>query len=96
MQAWYGRTLAKLVDEERFPALAEFSAAGAFDPDPDPGPDAAGTMPLLEFGLAASSTASKSSSAPDQTDASTRHGPPFSCRNLYRQGVSSVSLASSS
>jgi hypothetical protein len=52
MQAWYGRTLAKLVDEERFPALAELSAAGAFDPDPDPGPDGAGTMPLFEFGLA--------------------------------------------
>ncbi|WP_395832990.1 TetR/AcrR family transcriptional regulator [Archangium violaceum] len=31
-QAWYGRTLARLIDAERFPALAELSAAGTFDP----------------------------------------------------------------
>ncbi|HVQ29765.1 MAG TPA: TetR/AcrR family transcriptional regulator, partial [Vicinamibacteria bacterium] len=28
--AWYGRMLARLIDHERFPALAEVSAAGVF------------------------------------------------------------------
>ena len=30
MDAWYGRMLARLIDPERFPALAEVSAAGVF------------------------------------------------------------------
>jgi AcrR family transcriptional regulator len=48
VMARYGRTLARLVDAERFPALAEVVAAGVFDPsaaDAGPGPD-------FEFGLA--------------------------------------------
>jgi AcrR family transcriptional regulator len=45
-QAWYARTMAKLVDAERFPALAELTAAGTFDPDDT------GTAPHFEFGLA--------------------------------------------
>jgi AcrR family transcriptional regulator len=49
-QAWYARTLALLVDAERFPALAELIAAGVFGPvggDGGAGPD-----PSFEFGLA--------------------------------------------
>jgi AcrR family transcriptional regulator len=46
MQEWYGRTLAKLVDAERFPALAELSAAGVF------GPDSGDSAADFDFGLA--------------------------------------------
>lgn len=46
MQAWYGRTLARLVDAERFPALAEISAAGVFGRE-----DASGAADF-DFGLA--------------------------------------------
>ncbi len=35
LQAWYGRMLTKLVDPERFPALAEITAAGVFEPATD-------------------------------------------------------------
>ncbi len=31
--AWYARTLARLIDAERFPALVELVGAGVFDPD---------------------------------------------------------------
>ncbi|MCY1074243.1 TetR/AcrR family transcriptional regulator [Archangium lansingense] len=47
MQAWYGRTLARLIDAERFPALAELSAAGAFEP----GDDEASESAEFDFGL---------------------------------------------
>ncbi|WNG54662.1 TetR/AcrR family transcriptional regulator [Archangium gephyra] len=47
MQAWYGRTLARLIDAERFPALAELSAAGAFEP----GDDDTGQSAEFDFGL---------------------------------------------
>ncbi|OJT22180.1 hypothetical protein BO221_24465 [Archangium sp. Cb G35] len=47
MQAWYGRTLAGLIDAERFPALAEISAAGVFEP----GGGDAGPSPEFDFGL---------------------------------------------
>ncbi|WP_426750293.1 TetR/AcrR family transcriptional regulator [Myxococcus sp. Y35] len=47
-QAWYGRTLARLIDAERFPALAELSAAGSFEPSDD---DADGVADF-DFGLA--------------------------------------------
>ena len=47
MEAWYTRTLAKLVDAERFPALAALSAAGTFDP----GDGDAGGAALFDFGL---------------------------------------------
>ncbi|OJH39768.1 hypothetical protein BON30_17945 [Cystobacter ferrugineus] len=47
MQAWYGRTLARLIDAERFPALAELSASGAFEP----GDDEAGQSAEFDFGL---------------------------------------------
>ena len=47
-RAWYARTLARLIDAERFPALAALSAAGTFDPrDGDPGGAA-----RFDFGLA--------------------------------------------
>lgn len=48
MQGWYGRTLAKLVDAERFPALAELIAAGTFDSS---GKDVKGSADF-DFGLA--------------------------------------------
>ncbi len=48
MLAWYGRMMAKLVDAERFPALAQVTAAGVFDP----GRDEPGVSPHFEFGLA--------------------------------------------
>jgi AcrR family transcriptional regulator len=47
VMARYGRTLAKLVDAKRLPAVAEIVAAGVFDP----GPDDAGPNPDFEFGL---------------------------------------------
>ncbi|WP_257450176.1 TetR/AcrR family transcriptional regulator [Archangium lipolyticum] len=47
-KAWYGRTLARLIDAERFPALAELSAAGSFEPSAD-GDDGAADF---DFGLA--------------------------------------------
>ncbi|MFP2964338.1 TetR/AcrR family transcriptional regulator [Myxococcus sp. 1LA] len=47
-QAWYGRTLARLIDAERFPALSEVSAAGAFDSTDD---NTDGTSDF-QFGLA--------------------------------------------
>lgn len=47
-EAWYARTLARLIDATRFPALAALSAAGTFDPrDGDPGGAA-----RFDFGLA--------------------------------------------
>ena len=46
LQAWYGRVLAQLVDAERFPALAEVSAAGVFAAGDD------GADRDFEFGLA--------------------------------------------
>jgi AcrR family transcriptional regulator len=46
MQAWYGRMLARLVDAERFPALTELIAAGAFGADPGGGSEE------FDFGLA--------------------------------------------
>jgi hypothetical protein len=46
MQAWYGRMLARLLDAERFPALAKVSAAGVFDPDDG------GSGADFDFGLA--------------------------------------------
>lgn len=45
---WYARTLEKVVDAARFPALAELIAAGTFDPKQD----AAGGAALFDFGLA--------------------------------------------
>jgi tetracycline repressor-like protein len=47
-QDWYGRTLARLVDAERFPALAELIAAGTFDAS---GKDVEGAADF-DFGLA--------------------------------------------
>jgi AcrR family transcriptional regulator len=46
--AWYGRMLAKLVESERFPALAELVEAGVFDASRGD----AGAVPEFEFGLA--------------------------------------------
>lgn len=46
--ARYGRTIARLVDPERLPALADAIAAGVFDP----GRDDTGASPPFEFGLA--------------------------------------------
>jgi AcrR family transcriptional regulator len=45
--AWYGRMMAKLVERERFPALAELTEAGVFDP----GPGEAAAVPHFAFGL---------------------------------------------
>jgi AcrR family transcriptional regulator len=45
-QAWYGRTLTRLVEPGRFPALAEIIAAGAF------GPSASDASADFTFGLA--------------------------------------------
>lgn len=47
-RAWYGRTLARLIDAERFPALASVVAAGYFAPSDD---NADGTTDF-DFGLA--------------------------------------------
>lgn len=47
-QDWYGRTLARLVDAERFPALAEVIAAGTFEAS---GKDVKGSADF-DFGLA--------------------------------------------
>jgi AcrR family transcriptional regulator len=47
-ECWYARTLAKLIDAERFPALAALSAAGTFEPKADH----AGGAALFDFGLA--------------------------------------------
>ena len=47
-QGWYARTLARLVDPARFPALAELIAAGVFGA----GGGDAGSDPSFEFGLA--------------------------------------------
>ena len=44
----YGRTMARLIDPERFPALGEAIAAGVFDPSRD---DTDATL-HFEFGLA--------------------------------------------
>ncbi len=46
--AAYGNMLARLVEPERFPALAELVAAGGFDPGPSDG----GADPEFDFGLA--------------------------------------------
>jgi AcrR family transcriptional regulator len=46
-QADYGRLLARFVQADRFPALAEIAAAGVFEPEPD-----AGLSADFDFGLA--------------------------------------------